>query len=797
MWKRVVNLNGTDWQFGSVPPRPWQEAGIYDLEEVREWLPATVPGNVRADLLALGRIPDPFYGLNNEESGWVDGRDWWYKKELHLTLEEGERAFLIFEGIDYLSAVFLNRVGEKHASPLLGRHEGMFSRQVYEITPLLQLPTSNLQPPSLIAVRIWGSAALPQLKLPFWTKLWIRLLEAIPGGPEPYPDRIATLKCQMSFGWDFAPRILTMGIWDDVYLVITRSVFISDVFFCQVPGTLKVPGTSRCSGWPVRARLELDSDRAQEVSVHLAVRGKNFATEEQHFSFPLSLEKGRQMREVEFTIENPKFWQPWDRGQPNLYEVEVQIPTLDSFGTTFGLREIEMHPNPEAPPAWGLSPRKAENWVFVLNGRREFIRGANWVPPDALPGRARREDYTSLLEMARQANINMLRVWGGGLREKKAFYDLCDEMGMLVWQEFPFACVFLGNYPRDEAFLNLAKRECSSIVRRLRNHPCIVLWCGGNEFNVRRNRALVETLRLVALEEDGTRPFRAASPGRGDIHNWRIWHGRANIRDYRKDEVPFVSEFGLQAAPDLDSLRNFLPQESLWPPGEHWRYHRAELEKLVRYARPWLEVNRTLMNAEKHSEICVHQRPILIAEFVSATQKAQAMGLQVAIEHFRRRKYKTGGVIFWQFNEPWPAISWSVVDWYRRPKLAYHRLEQLYNPILISLDYPLIRYRAGEIVRAKIWAINDLLESFEDCQLIIALDGEEVLSLSFALPADSAQPVGLFTCALKRDGGRLEAKLYHKGHLISKNEYDLGYYDPAEMGWRDALHIWFIERLIR
>jgi beta-mannosidase len=765
--RRVVDLNGSDWQFGCVPQKSVDCENASDYDQVTEWLPATVPGNVRTDLLALGRISDPFYGLNNQDSQWVDERDWWYRKALSLQLDEGERAFLVFEGIDYISAVYLNGIE-------LGRHEGMFSRQVYEITRHLSGPFTE----SVVAVRIWGSAALPRVQLTAWQEAWNRISGTLLPKFKAFPDRIGTLKCQMGFGWDFAPRLRTMGIWDDVCLVVTRGVFIRGVFVqCEVQG-IKGQGQEAKSA-RVQLRLELDADREQTARAQVTVRGKNFTTEELQFDFELTLSQGTQVKELELVIENPRLWQPWERGFPHLYEVKVDLypsaPSVlsDSLVTTFGLRNIELVPNTDAPS--GAAP-----WTFVLNGQPLFIRGANWVPVDALPGRARREDYAQLLDLAKEVGINMLRVWGGGLREKRAFYELCDELGLLVWQEFPFACVFFGHYPRHESFLSLAKRECTAIVRQLRNHPSLVLWCGGNEYSPSRNRQLIETLKGVVAANDGIRPFKDVSPGRGDSHNWRVWHGKANLRHYRRDEAQFASEFGLSSVPDLASLQKFIPAEHLWPADEFWQYHRAELDKLRRYARPWLK-----------------GESVSLAQFIEATQKAQAFGLQVAIEHFRRRKYRASGTLFWQFNEPWPAICWSVVDYDRCPKLAYHKLKQIYNPVLISLDYPLIEYRPGTVLRAEIWAINDLLQSFEDCWLRILLDGGEVFSQVINLSPDSCCLVGLLEHPLPDGGRHLEARLSCHGQVISANRYDLGYHDPVEAGLLDCFRSWVGEMAVR
>ncbi|NIN69619.1 MAG: hypothetical protein GTO63_34035 [Anaerolineae bacterium] len=742
MTRRSVDLGGSDWHFACVPSKPLHSQ-VDDRAEVDEWLPATVPGNVRSDLLALGRIEDPFYATSNEDSQWVDAWDWWYARPLSVDLEEGERAFLCFEGIDYISAVYLDQI-------MLGQHEGMFSQQIYEITDFKKAGGSH------VAVRIWGSKALPRRQLSWREKLWSRVAVALPRGEEPFPDRTATLKCQMSFGWDFAPRIRTMGIWDEVSLIVTGPVFIKDVFV-----TASLEGDRA----HVRAQATLDSDRPQDIVAEVEWRHRGEEPIAAARRFQLTLDKGQQTTELEFEMESARLWQPWDRGEPHMYELEIRIirqgQVLDSLRRGFGLRTVEMAPNPDTPPG-------SENWTFVVNGRREFIRGANWVPADALPGRLRSRDYETLIGMVREAGINLLRVWGGGLREKRAFYDTCDSEGIMIWQEFPLSCVLLGHLPREERFRSLAAREASSIVRQLRNHPSLVMWCGGNEYSYRRNRQLVDTLEAVVDGEDGTRPFRKTSPGRGDSHDWLIWHGKAPIGDYRQNHSPFVSELGLQSVPHLDSLSRFLPEEDLFPPGEGWRYHCGQLEKVERYAGAF--------------------SPESLHQWVQASQKAQALGLQVAIEHFRRRKYRTSGVVVWQFNDAWPAISWSVVDYYRTPKLAYLKLKAVFSPILVSLEYPLRAYRPGDLFGARVWAINDLPVPWDDCHLEISLDGESLFSRTMSLSPDSCQMVGRVEHRIGDQNGHLVAALTQNGQMVSRTEYDLRYHDPQRVGLLEVLY---------
>ena len=764
----VLNLGGSDWQLGQVPRQPF--VAVNDLAEVQEWLPATVPGHVHLDLLALGRIADPFYGLHNQASQWVDECDWWYRRSFTLHLAPGERAFLVLHGVDYLSAVYLN-------GQLLGLHEGMFSRQVYEVTRLV--PATGL---CELAVRLWGAEALPRRQLSLGERLWGAIARRLQGGIEAFPDRTATLKCQMSFGWDFAPRLRSAGIWDDVTLVVSGPVCIEDAW---VQPQIRV---GEAQAVPVTVSLPLDAAQACTVQAVLTISGENCAP-----GPPLRLEQvltllpGRQTADLDFTLERPLLWQPWDRGQPNLYRLEVVLQEtnpprreLDRLTTTFGLRHVAMARNPDTPSA-------NADWTLVINGQREFVRGANWVPPDALPGRVTAGDYAALIRLAKEAHVNLLRVWGGGLREKAAFYDLCDREGILVWQEFPFACLNLGYFPRDAAFRQLADQEAASIVWQLRHHPSVVLWCGGNEFSPTRNRGVVEALRQAVADHDGTRPFRAASPVLGDRHNWRVWHGRAPLVEYRHDLSQFASEFGLQAAPDVASLRRFLPAEHLWPPGAGWVYHNAELAKLWRYARAFYPYPPPLVG-EGLGERSASAEDDLEA-FVAATQQAQALGLQVAIEHYRRRKYRCSGTIFWQLNEPWPAVCWSVLDYYRRPKLAYRRLQELYNPILVSVDYPLLEHEPGGEFQGTVYVVNDTLQRCADCLVRLFLDDELVFTRQVTLEPDAVTVAGEVTCRLPRSGPwALRAELWQTRRLLSTNHYDLHYHDPQGIGWLADLY---------
>jgi beta-mannosidase len=350
----------------------------------------------------------------------------------------------------------------------------------------------------------------------------------------------------------------------------------------------------------------------------------------------------------------------------------------------------------------------------------------------------------------------------------------------MLWQEFPLACAFLSRFPRSSGYLQLVERESEAIVRDLRPHPSVVLWCGGNEFSPERNRPVVDILHRTVTRLDAERPFLDASPAEGDSHNWQVWHDFHPPSAYRQDRALFASEFGLQAVPDKETLRKVIPDEELWPPGPSWRYHGAELPKLLRYARPFLQDSDPSLD-----------------ELIEASQRAQAHALQIAIEHYRRAKARGGGgVLIWQLNEPWPAISWALVDYARRQKAAYTVVQRSMNPVLVSLEYPLRRYQPGDELPIGIWVINDLPSDLTGCELEIVLwTGPAQAAARHVMKVDiqpnSAREISRLTWAIPPgDHWRLTCKLCHEGQVLSANEVDLTVHDDIVPTLQQRVRAW-------
>ncbi len=732
MSRSVLQLGGLEWETGYVKPGK-------GIEAVSKWIEAKVPGNVQDDLLRAGLIDDPYYGKQNEESRWPEKFDWWYRTTL-AGLPEGERLFLVFDGIDYRGHVYLDGVK-------VGSHEGMYSKLYIDVT-------GKVREGSRLEVCVENTASIT--------------------------DRENALKCQMSFGWDFAPTIKAIGIWDTVSMIGTDGVFIR--------GIRVEPRRIDANDWQISVDLETDAVYPTETKVLFTLVPFNFEGQQTAFQKEARIPAGVSETHFTLRVHSPEIWQPWEEGPSNLYYLRCEVSsnrrTHDSVRTRIGFRTTALAPNPLKPEY---------KWTFVINGQMKSIRGVNWVPADSMQGRITREHYEDLISLAREANVNMFRVWGGGIREKKAFYDLCDEYGIMVWQDLPFACP-QRPYPRSEAFLSLAENEIEAVLKAGFNHPSVVYYCGGNEFGGTWNKPLVARAERAFRRLGGGRPFNVSSPTHGDSHNWIVHHCLGNISEYVKENNGFLSEFGMQSPPVRESLDCFMPAKHLWPIAPHPVYTISEMTQLrSEFADNISKILSKKPEIENSSYWCYHNAQLLkllryadqigyhdVDSLIEASQKMQAYGLQVAIEHVRRKKGRIGGTLYWQFNEPWPAICWSIVDYYRKPKLAYHKLKHVYNPLLLSLEFPFGPYKQGQSLKTAVWLINDRHLEMTDLDIEITLfdgAGTEVSSHALTVAScrpDSAREISRLNLSLTgAEGWQIKCSIKRRDIVISVNEYDL------------------------
>ncbi|MFO8057411.1 MAG: glycoside hydrolase family 2 TIM barrel-domain containing protein [bacterium] len=705
------------------------------LEQLSPCVPAEVPGDVFTALMKADRIPDPYRDMNSKDVQWVDERAWRYRTGFQYERTRGKRAWLSLAGLDYISRIELN--GEV----LVERHEGMFSRVELDITEHLKDGgTQELE------VTLFGMGEGPdESRFP-----------GILAGLENEIEMRDNLKTPMSTGWDFSPELKGAGIKDGVFLHETGPVRVKDIFVKpELSGELDIE---------VDLEGEISAKGDKHVPSRLMVKVDAVNFDMKPITKSVSLKPGNQ-GEVNITMQvpDPKLWWPWDMGEQNLMYAQanaiVDGSTSDTATESFGIREIEWKPAPGAPDDW-------PEWVLYVNGKRAFMRGANWVPPEAMYGRSGKDRYKKLLTMAKEANINLVRVWGGGNRERRVFYDYCDQMGLMVWQEFPFACVFASGYSRSESYKDVVRQEVSEIVRQLRNHASLIMWCGGNEFNIKTNRHVVKIMENKTGKLDPTRRFLPSSPVKGDSHNWVVWHSKGNLADYFDDVSPVVSEFGLQSFPEMETLKKYVSEDHLWPVNnEVLKHHNMQFTKLNKYV--------SVIGHENNIE-----------SYAEASQTMQAHYMKRGIEHWRQRKYRTTGTAFWMLNDPWPAISWSVIDYELKPKASYEAVKQAYQPVLVTAAYENRRWKAGDEFKARLMIVNDLHESFENARVTTSLCGEQGAGFDLTVAEDSLTKAGKLQETIPAGCERpvLELRLVQDEKELSRSSYNLWIHDPEGAG---------------
>jgi beta-mannosidase len=610
-----------------------------------EWLPASVPGHVHTDLVSAGVIADPFARRFELGCQWVDGERWVYRTELEFQPDAALPARVLhFAGLDSVASVWLD--GEK-----LAEHDNMFVPLELDVTERLTPGRHELRIELEPAVNVGRERRARYLAS-----------EGLGENVVRFDERAFVRKAQYMYGWDWGPRLVSAGIWRPVTL-IEHAGRLLDVLVEQ---THLPNGT-------VDLRIWSDVDGAGKVEHAVGgVRGV-FAD-------------GEAAR-----VENPELWWPAGLGAQPLLEVTSRLlgidgRVLDERTTRIGLRRVRLVREPD---------RHGESFELEVNGRRLYCVGANWIPDDSFPARVSAARTRERLERARELNMNMLRVWGGGLYESDEFYAACDELGLLVWQDFPYACSY---YPDDPDNLKAARREARENVRRLRNHPSLVLWCGNNE-----NRTMFESgwddpqrhppryhgeriyegvLPQVLAELDPTRPYIPTSPwggalandgGTGDQHYWDVWHGRGDWKFYAESKARFASEFGFASAPGARAWARIALGER----------NAAELPVRDADAR-WHD--KTLKGFETFvAFVELHYPPAgSLEEWTYFSQLNQRDALRFGIEHFRRSDFCKGALL-WQLNDCWPAQSWAVIDSEGEPKAAAFELRRLFAPALASL----------------------------------------------------------------------------------------------------------------
>ena len=644
-------------------------------ERLRNWHPATVPGTVHTDLMAIGSIEDPFLGMNERAVQWIDKEDWLYDNHFEVTEAQQQRSRreLTFYGLDTYADVWLN-------DSLILKADNMFRTWRVDVTHLTHVGSNHLR------VRLCSPV---RMDLPKW--------QQFPNQHFASSDQSQNgglLDCQLSpfirkapyhYGWDWGPRLVVMGIWRPVVFTAWDAAVIRDVFVEQQEVTRRRAVIRH------HVTIEADHDCAATITVTDSATQRPLATHK------VALHRGQNDVTLPYTIANPRLWWTNGLGEPHLYTLQTRVKTEGNTATSrttkVGLRSVRLHRVPDAD---------GEAFFFTLNGEKVFMKGANYIPCDVFLPRVTDSVYRRTIADAVAVNMNMLRVWGGGVYEDDRFYDLCDAAGILVWQDFMFACSM---YPASGDFLQNIRQEAIDNVRRLRNHPCIALWCGNNEVqdawfswgwkqrSEQRGDGQAErlwdeykelffkTLPEVVSEYAPQTDYQPSSPfatpvgrsqlTRGDYHYWEVWHGRKPISEYNNVRARFFSEYGMQSFPELASVQRFCPDAKDWS---------ITSDVMMAHQRGGTHANE-LIESYLNTE---YGRPIGFDSLLYVGQLMQGDAMKTAIEAHRRDKGYCWGSLLWQINDCWPVASWSTRDYYGRWKAAHYMVRQAMADILVS-----------------------------------------------------------------------------------------------------------------
>ena len=677
-------LNGSDWLFKDFVGEDWvwRNAEKRGTRDVRFWRQGSVPSSVVYDLWKAGEIPDPYYEKNSLAIEWVPERTWIYKKSFRAPRKmEGQRIRLTMLGIDYEARIYLNDV-------LLGTHAGMYTPIRYDVTDLLDFEEENL----LAVVILKAPEEQPQV------------------GRTPL---VRTHKCRMTYWWDFCPRMVHQGIWDDVYLEADGGAAVSDIWVrteyrpdqtAEIAAQITIDTSKKLArpldyqpGMLTSSPAAVESlARRCKVRIHAAVRDlytEEVVCEKRYFC---TVYEGDTVSSAVFGLSNPRLWFPNGSGAQEMYRMEVSLygedgALLHSADVRFGIRQLNFVPN-ETPDS------TARGYTLEVNGRKLYMKGWNWVPMDVLYGVKRPGKLRRLLTLAKKAGVNILRVWGGGLIEREEFYDLCDEYGILIWQEFIQSSSGIDNRPpEDPACLDFMRGEAEKIIPLKRNHPALALWCGGNELQsaggriIQDNEPMIRMLRRVVRELDPDRYFLPSSPsgrifnndlrfieadpdGLHDVHGpWEHQGLTAQYTLYNQGTSLLASEFGTEGMTNYNTLVKSMDASHLWPPSRdnYLYFHRGS----------WW-VNYPLVQE------CFGGELTEIKSAIRASQFLQYEGLRYAVESCRRRAFRSSGTLPWQFNEPYPNNYCTCsVDYYAQPKPAYYGVRRAYEPCHVSAKF--------------------------------------------------------------------------------------------------------------
>lgn len=629
------------------------------------YYPATVPGTIHTDLLKNGLIQDPFYGTNESGVQWVEQEDWEYTAtfEAGKELLNSQHIELTFDGLDTYASVFLNE-------RLILKANNMFRYWTVNVKNDLKPGKNTLRVVFESAVKKGkaDAAALPY---------------TLPGD-----EKVLTRKAQYQYGWDWGPRFVTCGIFKPVYIHCWNDLRLKQVHYF-----IKELNDSTAT---IGFITETESATTGTMDVELLVALNDFPTgNSPNKAYRVALKKGIQRDTCYYTIRKPELWNTNGLGKANLYHATLSIKqhgkAIDQRSVSVGLKHLELVRQKDA---------FGESFFFRLNGKPVFMKGANYIPQHSFVSELKNSNYETIVRLAKEANMNMLRVWGGGLYEDEAFYEQCDRNGILVWQDLMFACAM---YPGDTAFVENVKQEVAQQAQRLRNHTSLALWCGNNEIDEgwhnwgwqkqyrysKKDSAIIwnhykalfhEAIPDILKQYDSQTAYWPSSPGigwgheesllKGDAHYWGVWWGMEPLDTYQKKTGRFMSEYGFQGMPSVALFKTFCDTTEL-------NLHSPSVKAHQKHPTGYQTI-KTYMERD-------YKVPGTFEEFVYVSQLLQRDAMKTAIEAHRRAMPYCMGSLYWQLNDCWPVTSWSALDNTYRPKALYYETKTLFGEVAISI----------------------------------------------------------------------------------------------------------------
>jgi len=625
----------------------------------KNWYKAEVPGFIHTDLLSNDLIPDPFFRDNEFQLDWIGKTDWEYRT--HFIIDKSflnsRRIDIVFNGLDTYCDVFLN--GQK-----IMFTDNMFREWRVNVKSLLKEGKNSLK-------LIFYSPI--NRVLPEMDKIDYKLPASNDRGEKTSPY---TRKAPYNFGWDWGPRLVTCGIWQPVFLEAVNNLRIADMFVRQNSISKN------------RADLTALLDIESEIDKTLNLRIKNRETGNIFVEKKIRIKSGINHISVDFSIKNPLLWWPNGLGAQHLYTIYAEFTDSQNLfsekSCNTGLRILKLVQK---------KVKGGKTFFFEVNGVPVFAKGGNWIPADNFPTKITDKKYRWLLKSCKDANMNMLRVWGGGIYEKDIFYDLCDSLGILLWQDFMFACSM---YPGNDEFLKNVEKEALYQTKRLRNHPSIALWCGNNEVEVAYNhwgwkeklpekvwvdykKIFHELLPSVCKKTVPLTPYWPSSPSSnllddansyamGDMHYWGVWHGEEPFSKYRDQFPRFMSEYGFQSFPLINTVYKYTWPEDLSIDSDVMKCHQ-------KHPRGNKLINKYMLD--------MFNKPKDFKNFLYLSEVLQAKGIKIAAEHLRKIMPLCMGSLYWQIDDCWPVASWSGIDYYGRWKALHFYARRFYANTLV------------------------------------------------------------------------------------------------------------------